>query len=1108
MREGDLLGSVGLWRPVLHRARADLPVVAAAWLLLVCATTLLAATMLYADTVATGGLQQAVAAAEPADRGVDVRLSLRPDQLPSTDAVVRPAVAHALQSVDGPVSRIVRADPFTAASSDPATTKDLVAIGSYDGLADHARLTGGRWARPGSTPIEATLSDAAASALQVDVGDRLSLIDIRQPSVRADLVVVGRWSPLDPDEAYWFGNVLELQGTEPGAGFATRGPLVVPEEDLVGRPLSTSLTVEWRGMVPIAALTPDRAASVAKAVAGVQPALAAALPRTTAATVATGVPVLFDSIGRAIAVSRSSIILLTLQFGVLAAYAVLLVAGMLVERRRTQTALLRSRGASTTHLAAMAVLEALVLAGSAVVVAPLLAFLVVRAVGVLGPSGSAAIVASAQAGLAPVVAALAAGIGCVVALALPTLASAVAGDSIRAALGRPIARTLAQRAGLDLVLVVLAVIALWQLRLYGAPLTRNARGTLGADPLLVAAPAIGLMAGGVLAVRVLPRAAEIAERVLSRRRGLMTPLGSRQLARRPLRYTRSALLLMLAIALGTFAAAYAATWSRSQADQAAYEAVGDARLVMSDYPRLPAWAVASAIRSTPGVTAALPVSVQSVDASRNVRDARLLGVDASSIGTVIPRESDPALSAALATLAAERPTPGVPLPGAPRRLRVTLDAALGFDAESAALEAASKWDGLRIAVVLADATGRLARVPVGSARFAAANQDVVVPLATSVDERSVSATPPLRLEAIEIDVNGPEFAATTGTIDVRGVAVSEATAGGDWSSVPFDPGAPGWQWDRVSQTKTDVYRPDRATPGRIDVTGDDGGPLFVSNDVPGPTYRLWDASVLAVAKPVSAIASARYLDATGVAVGDTISPVAATSSVKLRIVGTTETFPPLDPAVPFLVVDGPTIDLDRFAAVGEPVPVTDWWLALAPGAQGTVARALAGPPVSAKTVVVRDDVARALSTDPVSLGVIGALALGAIAALVFAAIGFLVNATVATAERLGELAVLRALGMSGRQLVGWLSVESGVLLVVGLAGGAALGALLAWLVLPFASLTATGAPPVPAPVVVVPFAVLAPVYALAIALLVTAVALAIRQVPGVHAGSVLRAKDE
>ena len=73
-------------------------------------------------------------------------------------------------------------------------------------------------------------------------------------------------------------------------------------------------------------------------------------------------PALLDDVGRSVLVSRSGVILLTIQFAVLAGYAVVLVAGMLVERRRSEIALMRSRGASGGHLVAMAVLEAAFLA--------------------------------------------------------------------------------------------------------------------------------------------------------------------------------------------------------------------------------------------------------------------------------------------------------------------------------------------------------------------------------------------------------------------------------------------------------------------------------------------------------------------------------------------------------------------------------------------------------------------------------------------------------------------------------------------------------------------------------------------------------------------------
>ena len=106
----------------------------------------------------------------------------------------------------------------------------------------------------------------------------------------------------------------------------------------------------------------------------------------------------------------------------------------------------------------------------------------------------------------------------------------------------------------------------------------------------------------MLAIRLVPRLAELAERLLARGRGLVPALAGRQIARRPLRYTRAALLLILAAALGTFASAHAATWTRSQGDQAAYAAGADLRLEPGPRSAIPAVDLGGALRAVPGVT--------------------------------------------------------------------------------------------------------------------------------------------------------------------------------------------------------------------------------------------------------------------------------------------------------------------------------------------------------------------------------------------------------------------------------------------------------------------------------------------------------------------------
>jgi ABC-type antimicrobial peptide transport system permease subunit len=110
-----------------------------------------------------------------------------------------------------------------------------------------------------------------------------------------------------------------------------------------------------------------------------------------------------------------------------------------------------------------------------------------------------------------------------------------------------------------------------------------------------------------------------------------------------------------------------------------------------------------------------------------------------------------------------------------------------------------------------------------------------------------------------------------------------------------------------------------------------------------------------------------------------------------------------------------------------------------------------------------------LTRDPVALGISGALSLGFVAAAVFSVLGFAVSAAVSTSERTTEFAVLRSLGLSDRQLSAWLALEGGITAALALAGGIALGALVAWLVLPFVSLAGEGGRPFPEVIVELPW---------------------------------------
>ena len=294
------------------------------------------------------------------------------------------------------------------------------------------------------------------------------------------------------------------------------------------------------------------------------------------------------------------------------------------------------------------------------------------------------------------------------------------------------------------------------------------------------------------------------------------------------------------------------------------------------------------------------------------------------------------------------------------------------------------------------------------------------------------------------------------------------------------------------------YEPPQTDPDRLLVDGlFTGTRLVYENKLVGQSSRI-----------LPALVGPAFLDRTTASVGDTLGASVYGVPVDLQIVDVVDAFPTIDGSAPFVLVDGLALDLAR-AAAGATIANTDeWWLSATPGTSGSISAAASADPFLAAEVIDGSAVLAGLIGDPLGLGVIGILGLGSVAALVFAAIGFLVSTTVSTAERLGEFALLKALGLAPRQLVGWLSMESVALLAVGLVAGVCLGLVLAWLVLPFATLTAGGEPPVPAPVVVIPPDAFVPPIVLAVLLVLATLVIVRRQLPSARTSTVLRARDE
>ncbi len=244
--------------------------------------------------------------------------------------------------------------------------------------------------------------------------------------------------------------------------------------------------------------------------------------------------------------------------------------------------------------------------------------------------------------------------------------STVAPGAARARRGRQAAISGVSRAGADLALVLLAVLAGWQLRHYSA-VSAGANGNFGIDPVVVIAPALALAGGTVVALRLLPAGGKAGDRLAARGRRLTAALASWQISRQPIRQGGAALLIVLAVATGTLALSQRQSWTRSDHDQAAFSAGADVRV---DASQPLSAAQAAAVVSLPGVQHAMPAATF----PQEITDSEVLALDSGQAAdvTLLRPDQSPVTAAALfGKITPSGPPPGVTLPGHAAEVQLT-----------------------------------------------------------------------------------------------------------------------------------------------------------------------------------------------------------------------------------------------------------------------------------------------------------------------------------------------------------------------------------------------------------------------------------------------------
>ena len=1126
------------WRVSLHRTRADWPIVAAAWLIVLLAATLLAAGPIYSSAVSLAGLHRVLEDADVADANIEVTARVELADAPASLEKVGADLGGTAGAIAMAVVASGSSDSYALPSQASDQVRDLATFGFVDGVEAHATLLSGAWptttgTAPIGPPIQVAVVEQIADALGVQVGTRFPLVSRLDPTQAIDVVFVGIYRPNDPNDPFWWNDHTLLEGITESEQYVTYGPMLTTREDLLERVAGSTVSLTWHAFPQFEDLTIDQIGPLRSEFE--------ALPDRLTAAMEGGFPVvrtdlveILTAAERSLLVSRTGILLLMAQLAILAGYAIVLTAALIVDHRRVDTALLRSRGAGPLQISGLALAEGLLLAIPAGLAGPWLAAGALRILNLAGPLAGIGLEIEPQVTGDAYVAAGAAAIGCALLLVLPALLAARSFAAEQAGRSRHETRTLGQRLGLDVALLAITAVGLWQLRLYGAPLTRTVHGALGLDPLLVAAPAIGLLAGGVVALRLLPLLAQFAEGVVSGGRELVGSLGARQLARRPLRYTRAALLLMLAMSMGVFAVSYASTWIDSQRDQAEFQVGADLRVTPASGPSaIPGWALSSAYASTEGIERAMPVERQRLQINPSADAGELLAVDpdeAPQVVSIRPDLASASLASLLDPLVTARPALAeLPIPGTPQRLRVTSsvllstleafvfnpetgeDGPVSIDASALAGEPI-----LTSTVFVRDARGLIHRFAGQPVSIGDAPETIEVPLAPAsaqardnVAALGATLSYPIELIGVDLVISLPGgLTAVAGHISLAEVAANDDLQGESWQAVELD-AAGSWQigWSQgpgadiavvpsdIAQTRTMAL----GTPGAFEALPG------VDQDGHGVTVSFMRTEIMALAESdLAAVVNQAFLGQTAAHLGDRVTVPLDGGPRDVRIVGAVRSFPTTDPSRPVAIVDLASLELLRYQAAHATRQPTEWWLAADDGAAAAAVAEDRSGPFARATVLSRLERTASLGADPLALGIIGALALGFVVAGLFAVIGLAASAAVSARQRRGEFALLRALGLSGGQLSGWLWLENASLVLVSLVAGTGLGLVIGWVVLPYITVTQQATVPFPPVIVETPWAtilVLEAVTAGALALTVLGLAAVLRRA-GV--GSVLR----
>ncbi len=642
---------------------------------------------------------------------------------------------------------------------------------------------------------------------------------------------------------------------------------------------------------------------------------------------------------------------------------------------------------------------------------------------------------------------------------------------------------------LDLALAAFAGILLWELNERGSAFQPSPTGGVSSDPILLASPALIIAAAAALVLRFYPLILRIATRALSVVAGVTITIGLWQLVRRPGQYTRLTLLLMMGVAVGTFAASYTSTADRSYRDRAAFSAGTDFRSKLAENITFPGSQkeIEAALADIEGIDLASLVfrsNTRTGNAGNTGREINILGVDPTDAAAMLYSRddfADESLQSLLFRLQGAEQLLGLPLPEGTQSVTMWVNSKVPRPDTSL-------WVRVR------DANGNHRLFPFGKLETTGWIQ-MQADLSTSTYTLAEPAT------VVGIIMTEPPSRFNT---FADPVLMDDLTAVGPGvSEVIDDFETPRWNTLPTLENAHDEFAltADDAKSGQS--SGQFTFRLGVQTERRG-LYTL-DENI-----PIKVLASKAFTTATGIPVGGLGTIRQGQVLVPIRVVGSYDHFPTLP------IDDGPSmvVNVDQFAsyvnaflAIGVPdIETNEAWFNLAPGTDTAALKdTLESPPWRMSRFVDRDSELDSIERNPLlTAGGAGILLVSFVGVLVLIGAAFLVSLWTAVERRRTEFAVLRAMGLSRGQLLRLLTFEYALVSIIGVVVGAYLGLVVGRRMLSFLDVTEAGQRVEPGFILQTDWAIVAGGGGVVVGIFVVALLLAVRVLASTSDAAALR----